>query len=87
MIRYVVRSEDKTDITHIVCNICGLDSVRVTIGEVGRRVLHMTLNQKGTFQYVRTYRENGGGGVKSLIHFHCVLHSKKTKRGGGGGSR
>ena len=27
-------------------------------------------------------RGGGGGGVKSPIHFHCVLHAK---RGGGGG--
>ena len=28
-----------------------------------------------------TYAPRGGGGFKSPIHFHCVLHAK---RGGGG---
>ena len=31
-----------------------------------------------SIKYVRTYR------VKSLIHFHCVLHAKKEEGGGGG---
>ena len=29
----------------------------------------------------------GGGGIKSPIHFYCVLHAKKKKKRGGGGGR
>ena len=32
----------------------------------------------GAFHLVRTHLgEWGGGGVKSPIHFHCVLHAKR----------
>ena len=41
---------------------------------IGFRVFHLVLRGKG-------------GGVKSSIHFHCLLHAttkRKKKKGGGG---
>ena len=39
---------------------------------------------KGAFHLVRTHpRGRWGGGFKSPMHFHCVLHTEM----GGGGSR
>ena len=43
---------------------------------------HIVAFAKGVFHLVHTHL-GGGGGVKSPIHFHCVLHEEKRKGGGG----